>query len=685
MSTRPQIRALIGFTLGAMGRSTPSRFGTMGRVSQFATSALLAAAVFGAGCSRTTSEQPQAGAGLSKQPSESDATLGLQGARSRSNFASLPDKGDLLGYPAQPVMRREAASTWYQADVSEDHALRAMIRGEMTITAPDGQPVRLKYERHLEHPNGNWTWVGRNADGEEALVTFGEKAVFGSIPHGHNELRLTTVAGRSWVVEIDPSKQRHPEPKQPDYLVPPELAAAVASSAPSTASAQTTPAAAGATASTTVDVALGYTVGFANELGGPSQAVTRLQFLVDITNQAYVSSQIDAQIRLVSTTQVNYSDATSNDDMLTKVTGYQAGTGSVPADPAFSQLRAARDQYGADLVAVVRRFRTPENDGCGLAWLIGGNQSGIDSRDAPFGYAVVSDDLDKGDVNETDGKKYICRLESLAHELGHNMGQNHNVEDSGGDSGAHPYSYGYREASTTGFYTIMAYRLPNSSQRNVRYFANPTVMEAQSGRPTGVANASDNARSMVQTMPLVATFRASVVPTQPATRAADDIDGDGKSDIVWTHPTYGNVYYWLMDGATQRSGQGYTVAPAGFKVQATGDYNGDGRGDLLLTNGTEVRMALGQSSGFTTAVVGAQPASGWLPAPSVDIDGDGKSDIVWTHPTYGNVYYWLMDGATQRSGQGYAVAPAGFKVQATGDYNGDGRGDLLLTNGTEVR
>ncbi|MDR7097654.1 hypothetical protein J2X04_000001, partial [Lysobacter niabensis] len=42
------------------------------------------------------------------------------------------------------------------------------------------------------------------------------------------------------------------------------------------------------------------------------------------------------------------------------------------------------------------------------------------------------------------------------------------------------------------------------------------------------------------------------------------------------------------------------------------DYNGDGRGDLLLTNGTEVRMALGQSSGFTTAVVGAQPASGWM-------------------------------------------------------------------------
>src|SRR3546814_2862274 len=83
------------------------------------------------------------------------------------------------------------------------------------------------------------------------------------------------------------------------------------------------------------------------------------------------------------------------------------------------------DVCSSDLL--VRAFRTPENAGCGIAWLIGGGETGIVQADAPFGYSVVSGgtDLDEGDDNT-----YFCREETLAHELGHNMGQAHNDEDS---------------------------------------------------------------------------------------------------------------------------------------------------------------------------------------------------------------------------------------------------------------
>lgn len=424
----------------------------------------------------------------------------------------------------------------------------------MVVSAPDGTPLRVEYVRHIEHSNGNWTWLGRSRDGQPAIVTFGEKAVFGTIPYGHNELRLTTSGGRAWVVEVDPGKELHPEPKKPDYLVPPELAAALTSIGPSTASVEAEAAGAAAAAATTVDVALGYTAGFASELGGDSQAVTRLQHLVDVTNQAYAASQIDAQIRLVRAVSVGYVDATSNDDALTKLSGYKSGTGPVPVDPAFNGLRSARDQYGADLVSLVRRFRTPENGGCGLAWLIGGNQSRIDGSDAPFGYSVVSDDIDKGDRNESDGQLYACRKESLAHELGHNMGQNHNVDDAGGDSGAHSYSYGYRETATNGFYTVMAYKLAGSSQRSVRYFANPNVMEAVSGRPTGVANSSDNARSMAQTMPIIATFRSTVV-IDPAVPFPGSLIGIGGKCVDASNGATGNgtpIQVWACNGLRQQ-------------------------------------------------------------------------------------------------------------------------------------
>jgi hypothetical protein len=636
------------------------------RLFKLALSSLAIAAVLVAGCSRGTSEQPQAATASSGQAFPADP---LQRVYRRSDFAALPDKGDLLGYPAEPVVHRGTTSTWYRAEVSEEHALRSVISGEMTITAPSGKPVHLKYQRHIEHPSGNWTWIGRSSDGQDAILTFGEKAVFGSIPKGRNELRLTTVKGRSWLIEVDPGKERHPEQKQPDYLVPPELAAAVSMAGSSTASMQADSVAAIPAATTTVDVALGYSTGFATDLGGDSQALTRLQHLVDVTNQAYANSQIDAQIRLVRTVSVNYPDATRNDETLDKLTG----SGSIPVDPAFNQLRAVRDQYSADLVSFVRRFRAPENDGCGIAWLIGGNQSGIDNRDAPFGYSVVSDDVDLGDVNETDGKSYVCRKESLAHELGHNMGQNHNVEDSGGDTGAHSYSYGYREASTTGFYTVMAYRLANSSQRGVRYFANPNVVEVQSGRPTGIANSSDNARSLAQTMPIVATFRNTAVPATRYTK--NDVDGDGRSDLFWQNLVQGYFAYWRMSGPTYLSAATYPI-PSGYTLSAIVDMDGDGASDVVWSNANrEVLMYRSSPNGYVPERIGVY-GEGWSPLGAADVNGDHKADLLWRHAGYNLLAYWLMDGSRYLGAANYPI-PAGYSFKTAADFNGDGSADVL--------
>src|SRR3546814_629052 len=428
-----------------------------------------------------------------------------------SSFASLPDRGELLSYEEGSQVKHKGAYTAYPVAISETHALRAMQSGEMVVNAPNGEPIRLKYERHEESPDGNWTWIGRNADGASAVITFGEKAVFGVIPQGTAEtLRLTMSAGQSWLVQTDRSKLAGRDGATVrdggDQLIPPKLAGSGSVSGPSV---QAAPVSEGASAATAVvDILLGYTNGYAAQLGGQSQANTRLVNMTAITNEAYNNSGVNMRVRLVKTLQVNYADNTDNGDALEKLTGYRAGTGGGPidVDPAFTALRAARDETGADLVSLVRAFRTPENAGCGIAWLIGGGETGIVQADAPFGYSVVSDgtDLDEGDDNT-----YFCREETLAHELGHNMGQAHNDEDSS-STGVHAYSYGYREASSTGFYTVMAYPQADGSQFSIRYFANPNVK--YSGRVTGVANQSDNVRSLNQVMPIIATFRATVVP-----------------------------------------------------------------------------------------------------------------------------------------------------------------------------
>ncbi len=206
-----------------------------------------------------------------------------------------------------------------------------------------------------------------------------------------------------------------------------------------------------ATASNTVDVVLGYTNGFATRLGGTSQAVTRLRYLVDLTNQAYVDSQVNGQIRLVQTMQVNYADATSNQGALFQLTGVtcvpsnsssrrlpdQGQNCTVVGQPAALQpLIAAREQYGADLVSLVRTFQAPENRSCGIAWLLGAGQLRSTARVPP---SLSLSSVIATEPRFPDGGS-TCREEYLAHELGHNMGLQHDRESSTGH-GRHRWQY----------------------------------------------------------------------------------------------------------------------------------------------------------------------------------------------------------------------------------------------------
>ena len=601
-------------------------------------------------------------------------------ARHRS-FANHPDRGDLVAYPAQRVVRHDGAYTWHRAGLSEEHALRA-VGGVMQITTPAGERLQFEYERYVEHPSGDWTWVGRAKDGaasEEVILTFGEHAAFGSISQpGQAPLKLTMSGGVSWLIETDRSQiagidNSATRPRKPDFLVPPKIKAgggASAESSPAAAAAVSAPAA----ATTTVDVLLGYTSGFAAAQGGPSQAVTRLNNMVEITNQAYANSQVDARVRLVHAMQVSYPDNTSNDSTLEALTGFRAPSTRTTPDAAFAALRSARDQYGADLVSLVRQFNTPENDGCGIAWLIGGGQSGINSSDEYFGYSVVSDGRDAG----SDGKTYFCREETLAHELGHNMGSQHDriaaTVDGSLKYGLYPYSFGQKTTADAGnFYTVMAYG--DSGQISYRTFSNPRTTYC-GGLPCGVAEQSDNARSLALSMPIAASFRNQVVPS--GSRTPDDINGDGKSDIIWRQLAQNQIAFWMMNGSIvtdYRLGAGQS----GHKIISTGDFNGDNRIDLLWDNGGTLNLWTSTGTEFSSSLV-ASYGDGWKPATVADVNGDGNVDIIWIQPDRNQIAYWLMNGSAV-IGQGFQAALSGYTIIGAGDFNGDSRFDLLWDNG----
>lgn len=639
---------------------------------RYLSSLALAAAL--AGCTAGDEASGLSSSAPSRQASTQIASGGSASVvrPASSSIASLPDRGALLRYAPSAQGNGPGAAVPVPVSISEEHAFAAIHRKELVLDAPDGVRSRIAYASHQDHGDGNWTWVGRDEGGRSALLTFGQNAVFGSIQRADgSELRIVTQHRRTFAVVVRPDQLRGVETSTgSDALVVPDTVSRA--SAPPAEAAQTQQVAAGATAvaaaaaANEVDVLLGYSTGLAQRIGSASGAETRMQNLVAISNEGYQNSGVTYRIRLVGTLQVNYGDSTRNDSALHALTG-STGSGTAPVDPAFNALRAARDQTGADLVSFVRQFREPEQDGCGIAWLLGGGLTAIDQSDAPFAYSVVSDG---SDVNEGDSKTYFCREETLAHELGHSMGQAHNSEDAS-NPGRHTYSYGYRETTNSGFYTIMAYRIPNSSQQPIRHFSNPNVLYG--GTATGVANQSDNARSMNETMPVIAQFRASLVAG--ASTARLDINADGNADLLWYQPARFLLAYWVLNGNTvTRNGEQFSSS--GYSVMATGDFNGDRRTDVIWRGtGGDMQMWQGNGTGFDWRPFFQYPA-GWEFKGAHDVDADGRSDLIWYQPARGLLAYWVMNGnSIVRHGE--QATNGAYSIRQIGDLNGDRRADII--------
>jgi len=611
-------------------------------------------------------------------------------------FADLPDHGELLAYPGQ-VSRRDGAYTWHRADMSEQYALRAIADGHLRITTPSGELLDFRYDRHVEHPSGDWTWIGHlpGHEGEQTILTFGDRAAFGSIARtGKPALRLTVRDGVSWLVETDPREvaaivNAATRPQQPDYHIVSQAdlphrsvgpRAAADGSMAGAGDLEVSSVSATATGTSTVDLIIGYTSGFAAANGSASGALTRLNYLVDVANAAYANSEVAAKVRLVKALEVVYTDSNDNGTALEQMSGYKSGSGPVTPNAAFNALRNAREQYGADLVSLVRDFHEPENSGCGIAWLLGGSLQGIGAGEGwdELGYSVVSDGIDAG----TDGKNYFCRDETLAHEMGHNMGAAHDRAAAEGDDGtldnpddygAYTYSFGYKASSSDGnFYTVMAYG--DSGQRSYRAFSSPGTTFC-GGRACGTSS-NDNARTLANTVSFVANFR--VASSYPVSMEAD-FDGDGKSDLLWRNTADGRNVIWRSGNAATQSSVA-TVPAAAWKIAGVGDFNGDGRSDILWRNTDDGRNAIWRSgNAVSQQAIAGVVAQAWKIAGVGDFDGDGRSDILWRNAADGRNAIWKSGNASTQQGIA-GVAVQAWKIAGLGDFDGDGRSDILWRN-----
>ncbi|HSN70772.1 MAG TPA: zinc-dependent metalloprotease family protein, partial [Steroidobacteraceae bacterium] len=215
---------------------------------------------------------------------------------------------------------------------------------------------------------------------------------------------------------------------------------------------------------------------------------SRILSAIAAANQAYANSGLALQLNLVHMAETSYVES---GDM-----GAALSALRIKGDGVMDDAHTLRDQYGADLVALVNE----DTNYCGIGYVMTSVSSGF----AAYAFSVTA----SGCISN----------QTFAHEVGHNQGNMHNREDST-NAGAYPYSYGFRRCLTdgTGFRTVMSYSC-NGAPR-VNYFSNPTAY--YNGYATGIAyesdpaNSAEAARSMANTASTIAAFRQGSVAEPP--------------------------------------------------------------------------------------------------------------------------------------------------------------------------
>lgn len=212
---------------------------------------------------------------------------------------------------------------------------------------------------------------------------------------------------------------------------------------------------------------------------------SRIASYIEYSNQAYLNSDVDIQLRLVGVEAL--------DEPLTYVE-----SANLQALRNNAQVAAWRQQYGADLVTLIN-LRKPMSGGyvCGVGYVPSGDpQTGTLYSNAPsLAFSLVAVD---------------CGYNTFIHELGHNMSLGHSyAQNSVG--GMFPWARGHGEQGL--FSTIMAYPQSFATGNQLQQFSSPDQVRCEGlacGIDKGKADGADSVSNLRSVARQVAAFTPSV-------------------------------------------------------------------------------------------------------------------------------------------------------------------------------
>ncbi len=185
--------------------------------------------------------------------------------------------------------------------------------------------------------------------------------------------------------------------------------------------------------------------------------------------------------------------------------------------------------------------------------------------------------------------------------------------------------------------------------------------------------------------PTFAPYRAITTGSSPNAVAIADLDGDGRNDVVLATRFYFDppndyklfVFFQNPDGTLAApmkldGGNGNSVA--------IGDLDGDGRLDIATSysDGIGVHFGLGNRA-FGPAVRYGPPIQ-IDQLRVVDVNGDGRADVVAMDWSSGSIAVFYQTAAHALAPTMVPAPHAGWNDMKIADLNGDGRQDIVLVS-----
>jgi hypothetical protein len=170
--------------------------------------------------------------------------------------------------------------------------------------------------------------------------------------------------------------------------------------------------------------------------------------------------------------------------------------------------------------------------------------------------------------------------------------------------------------------------------------------------------------------------------TMPATHTllgAADFNGDGRADISFRDPETGDVEICFMNGLSPAFCLAVASYPSAWPVTASGDHDGDGRADLVVQDPTDWKL---QICGVLGPTAGTCTTPYRLPGAEIvatgDYDGDGVADLLWLRRSIRQLWLGFPSMTGAAAFRFLGALPANAEIVGSLDLDGDGRSEIVF-------